>query len=244
MRTMFCLMLSAAFVAQAGETDDASVRAAIARVAPGAHIDSMRQAAMPGVTELIVGGQVVYLSNDGRYLMQGKLIDLEKGVDLTAGAENAVRRELLATVDASRKISFKAANEKHKVTVFTDVDCGYCRKLHKEMSAINAAGITVDYLMFPRAGQPSASYDKAGYVWCAVDRQDALTASMSAGELPADQRKACAHPITETMQLGQKLARLGTPTIIASDGSVLGGYLDPMQLAQRLTAIPAAATRP
>lgn len=244
MRTMFCLMLSAAFVAQAGETDDASVRAAIARVAPGAHIDSMRQAAMPGVTELIVGGQVVYLSNDGRYLMQGKLIDLQKGVDLTAGAENAVRRDLLATVDASRKISFKAANEKHKVTVFTDVDCGYCRKLHKEMSAINAAGTTVDYLMFPRAGQPSASFDKAAFVWCAADRQEALTASMLSGELDAAKRRSCAHPITDTMKLGQRLARLGTPTIIASDGSVLGGYLEPAQLSLRLASVRETPARP
>jgi len=237
-------MLALALVAGAAQADEAAVRAAVQRLLPNAVIESVQPAAMPDVFEVVANGEVLYVGADGRHLLQGRLYDARERSDLTASTENGLRRAALAKVGEDKRIRFAAADEKHRITIFTDVDCGYCRKLHKEMSAINAAGITVDYLMFPRAGQPSASYDKAGYVWCAVDRQDALTASMSAGELPADQRKACAHPITETMQLGQKLARLGTPTIIASDGSVLGGYLDPMQLAQRLMAIPAATTRP
>ena len=108
----------------------------------------------------------------------------------------------------------------------------------------DAAGITVDYLMFPRAGQPSASFDKAAFVWCAADRQEALTASMLSGELDAAKRRSCAHPITDTMKLGQRLARLGTPTIIASDGAVLGGYLEPAQLVQRLASVKEAPAQP
>ncbi|MBK7146180.1 MAG: DsbC family protein [Xanthomonadales bacterium] len=237
-------MLALALVTGAAQADEAAVRAAVQRLLPNAVIESVQPAAMADVFEVVANGEVLYVGADGQHLLQGRLYDAQRRADLTASTENGLRRAALAKVGEEKRIRFAAAEEKHRITIFTDVDCGYCRKLHKEMSAINAAGITVDYLMFPRAGQPSASYDKAGYVWCAVDRQDALTASMSAGELPADQRKACAHPITETMQLGQKLARLGTPTIIASDGSVLGGYLDPVQLAQRLTAIPAAAARP
>ena len=240
MRTMFLLMLSATAVAQAGEGNDSAVRAALTKaVPPGATIDSIRPSQMPGVAEAVVSGQVVYVSDDGRFLMQGKLIDLQKGTDLTAGAENSIRKSVLASVGADQRISFKAPNEKHKVTIFTDVDCGYCRKLHQEMSAFNAAGISVDYLMFPRSGMPSASFDKAAFVWCAVDQQDALTASMANGELAAEQRRTCKHPIEATMKLGQQVAKLGTPTIVAGDGSVLGGYVDAAQLSQRLAALVA-----
>jgi thiol:disulfide interchange protein DsbC len=226
------------------QADDAAVRSAVANLLPNATIDSVRPAAMPGLQEVLVQGEVFYVSDDGNYLLQGRLYDAKQRSDLTAGTENGVRRNVLAKVGDDKRIRFAAADEKYRITVFTDVDCGYCRKLHREMSAINAAGITVDYLMFPRNGQPSASFDKAGYVWCAVDRQDALTTSMLAGELPVEQRKSCTHPTTETMQLGQKLAKLGTPTIIASDGSVLGGYLEPAQLAQRLAALPGVAAKP
>lgn len=237
-------VLAAIGMAGAVQADDAAVRAAVHALVQGANIESVRPSSMKNVSEVVVNGEVLYVADDGSHVLQGRLYDAQRRSDLTAGTENALRREALAKVGDERRIRFAAADEKHRITVFTDVDCGYCRKLHQQMSAINAAGITVDYLMFPRAGQPSASFDKAAFVWCAVDRQDALTASMSKGELPADQRQACTHPIADTMRLGQRLAKLGTPTIIASDGSVLGGYLEPAQLAQRLASVPEAATRP
>jgi thiol:disulfide interchange protein DsbC len=199
---------------------------------------------MKDVLEVVVNGEVVYVAADGSHLLQGRLYDTKQRSDLTAGTENGLRRDVLSKVGDERRIRFAAADEKHRITIFTDVDCGYCRKLHQQMSAINAAGITVDYLMFPRAGQPSASFDKAAFVWCAVDQQDALTASMLNGELAADQRKSCTHPVADTMKLGQRLAKLGTPTIIASDGSVLGGYLEPAQLAQRLASVQEVPSRP
>jgi thiol:disulfide interchange protein DsbC len=228
--------MAAAASAMAGESE---VREGMKRLAPDAVIESVRPSAMAGLYEVFVGDNVVYVSANGDYLLQGRLYDTRQRSDLTAQPENAKRLELLATVKPEQRISFKAANEKHRVTIFTDVDCGYCRKLHGQMSAINAAGVTVDYLMFPRAGMPSASFDKAGYIWCAVDKQDALTASMAAGELDAAKRKNCTHPTEATMKLGQRVAgRIGTPTIIGPDGSILGGYLDPAQLAQRLDALP------
>ena len=239
MRVMICVLLSAAAVVHAADADELKVRAALTKAAPGASIDSLRASPMPGVTEAVVSGQVVYISSDGRFLMQGKLIDLEKGHDLTTSTENTIRQAVLAKVGADQRISFPAAHEKHKVTVFTDVDCGYCRKLHQEMSAFNAAGISVDYVMFPRAGMPSASFDKAAFVWCAVDQQSAFTTSMQNGELAADLRQTCKHPIEATMKLGQKIATLGTPTIVADDGSLVGGYVDAAQLSQRLDSLAA-----
>ncbi|MBK6729297.1 MAG: thioredoxin fold domain-containing protein [Xanthomonadales bacterium] len=174
-------MLALALVTGAAQADEAAVRAAVQRLLPNAVIESVQPAAMADVFEVVANGEVLYVGADGQHLLQGRLYDAQRRADLTASTENGLRRAALAKVGEEKRIRFAAAEEKHRITIFTDVDCGYCRKLHKEMSAINAAGITVDYLMFPRAGQPSASYDKAGYVWCAVDRQDALTASMSAG---------------------------------------------------------------
>ncbi len=238
------MVMAAVFAASAAQADEAAVRAAVQQLVAGATIESVRPAAMKDVFEVVVNGDVLYVSADGAHLLQGRMYDAKLRTDLTAATENGLRRELLAKVGDDRRIRFAAADEKHRITIFTDVDCGYCRKLHQQMSAINAAGITVDYLMFPRAGQPSASFDKAAFVWCAVDQQDALTASMLNGELTADQRKTCAHPVAETMQLGQRVAKLGTPTIIASDGSVLGGYLEPAQLSQRLAAVQEPPSRP
>lgn len=237
-------VLALVLAAGAAQADEAAVRAAVQRLLPNAAIESVKPAAMPDVFEVVANGDVLYVGADGQHLLQGRLYDARQRTDLTATTENGLRRSALAKVGAEKRIRFAAADEKHRITIFTDVDCGYCRKLHKEMSAINAAGITVDYLMFPRSGQPSASFDKAAFVWCAADRQEALTASMLSGELDAAKRRSCAHPITDTMKLGQRLARLGTPTIIASDGSVLGGYLDPAQLSQRLAAVPEVLARP
>lgn len=230
--------------AGAAQADEAAVRAAVQRLLPNAAIESVQPAAMADVFEVVANGEVVYVSADGEHLLQGRLYDARQRTDLTASTENGLRRAALSKVGEEKRIRFAAADEKHRITIFTDVDCGYCRKLHKEMSAINAAGITVDYLMFPRAGQPSASFDKAAFVWCAADRQEALTASMLSGELDAAKRRSCAHPITDTMKLGQRLARLGTPTIIASDGSVLGGYLEPAQLSLRLASVRETPARP
>ena len=242
MRMIMWLMLSGATAVSAADADEERVREVLTKLAPGAVVESVQASRMPGVSEAVVSGQVVYVSADGRFLMQGKLIDLQKNEDLTAKAENGLRVKALAKVGADQRISFPAQDEKHRVTIFTDVDCGYCRKLHQQMSAFNAAGISVDYLMFPRAGMPSASFDKAAFVWCAVDRQDALTASMLNGELAASEQKSCSHPVAATMKLGQQLAKLGTPTIVADDGSVLGGYVDATQLSQRLEALASVST--
>ncbi|HET9049513.1 MAG TPA: DsbC family protein [Chiayiivirga sp.] len=238
------LVCAAMLAAGAAQADEAAVRSAVQGLVPDATIESIKPSGMKEVFEVIVNGEVLYVAADGSHLLQGRLFDTKQRRDLTAGVENGLRRSTLAKVGDDHRIRFAAADEKHRITVFTDVDCGYCRKLHQEIAAINAAGITVDYLMYPRAGLDSASFDKAAFVWCAADPQAALTASMLTGELAADQRKTCVNPVADTMKLGQRLAKFGTPTIIASDGSVLGGYLGPVELAQRLASVQELPPRP
>ncbi len=123
---------------------------------------------------------------------------------------------------------------KYKVTVFTDIDCGYCRKLHSHIAELNQRGVEVDYLFFPRTGLNTPSYDKAVSVWCAKDRKAAFTAA-KAGKDPAPAK--CDNPVADQYKLGAQVGVDGTPTILAADGTKIGGYLAPDQLVAKLQAI-------
>jgi thiol:disulfide interchange protein DsbC len=118
--------------------------------------------------------------------------------------------------------------------VFTDIDCGYCRKLHAQINDYMKAGISVEYLFFPRAGVGSESFDKAVSVWCAKDRKAAFTAA-KAGKDPAPAK--CDNPVADQYKLGAQGGVDGTPTILAADGTKIGGYLAPDQLVAKLQAI-------
>ncbi len=207
---------------------------AIHKLVPGAEIESIDKSALPGMYTVIASGQVVYVSGDGKYLMQGSLYDLAQHKDLTAARMDTVRKAALAKLSPSKHIEFAPKDPKYHVTVFTDIDCGYCRKLHSHIDEYNKDGIAVDYLFFPRTGIGSPSYDKAVSVWCAADRKDAFTqAKMGATPKPAK----CDNPVASEFQLGRRLGVNGTPTIIADDGSVIGGYLTPAQMLQQLQAV-------
>lgn len=236
-RFLASLAFVAAFpLAHAAESAaDAAARKALAELAPQAKPDKIEAAPLPGYRQVIVGGQIAYVSDDGKYLLQGTLFDAQAKRDLTAtrlAVENKVR---IDAVPESKRITFAPAGKpKYKVTVFTDIDCGYCRKLHSEIAEYNKRGIQVDYLFFPRSGIGSPSYDKAVSVWCAKDRKEAFTAA-KAGREPAPMR--CDNPVAEEYKLGTQVGVDGTPTIFAADGTKLAGYLPPDQMLARLQAL-------
>ncbi len=230
-----CAMLLLSCSGLAAAAENATITQALQRIAPTAKIDSVRASSMPGVKEVVVGGEVLYVSDDGKFLLQGRMLDTSTRVDLTERTEKTLRAKALKQIGPEKRLSFAADKPKHHVTIFTDVDCGYCRKLHQEIAAFNEAGISVDYLFFPRAGMNSASFDKAAFIWCADDRKQAMNQSMSPAGL-AHTAAQCQTPIAETMALGQRLAKSGTPTILAEDGSFLGGYQSAAELSQRLIA--------
>lgn len=220
--------------------DDKVVREAILTLVPDATIDSIAESAVPGFYEVSLGGQMVYVSVDGRFLLQGSIYDIENKVDLTEQKRSGARQAALAAVPASKRIIFAPKEVKHRVTVFTDIDCGYCRRLHQEIADYNARGIAVEYLFFPRAGLGSESFQKAVNVWCAADRNEAMTQAKSGKDL---ERKTCDNPITSDYQLGQKIGITGTPALIAEDGTLLPGYMPADQLLMRLDALkPTGAT--
>jgi thiol:disulfide interchange protein DsbC len=228
------LLMLTGFGAAAAETDTSNaIKQSLARVLPGVTPDQIAPSPMQGVSEVLVGPRVFYISDDGRYLLQGSLIDLETRKDISEERRKDLRLDAIRKVGAGNMIVFPAEKERHTITVFTDIDCGYCRKLHKEIDQFNAEGITVRYLMFPRAGVDSPSYDKAVSVWCSDDRRAALTQAKAGGEIAP---RKCDNPVKDQYELGGLLGVTGTPALILDNGELLPGYVPAKRLAQALDA--------
>lgn len=210
---------------------DAALRAAILKAVPGVVIDSIRPSIIPGYREVAIGGRIVYVSADGKYLIQGSLLELSSRDNLTMVSEGALRRSVLDAVPRERRIIFSPAKPKYRLTVFTDIDCGFCRKMHTQIAEYNKAGISVEYLFFPRAGENSDAWNKAVSVWCAPNRQKAMTDAKADRPVP---KKTCTNPIAKDYELGKQVGVDGTPAIYGPDGTQLGGYLSPADMLAKL----------
>ncbi len=222
------------------QADDSLARAAIMKLVPNATIDSVAEAKLEGYYEFVVGGQVVYVSKDGKYLVQGVLYDIENRTDLTEASRAKLRVGALREATPDMRISFAPAKPKHVVTVFTDIDCGYCRRMHAQVPEYNELGIAVEYLFFPRAGLGSESWQKAVSVWCSDDRRQAMTDAKAGKEIDV---KECANSVEAEYNLGQRIGISGTPAVIAADGTQIGGYLPPAEMLQRLEQLASRPTR-
>ena len=198
------------------------VRQSMSKLLSGHPASSITPSPIPGVYEVMVGTQLFYVSADGKYLMNGKLFDIESRTDLTTPKLSKVKAEAIESIGEENMLIFAPKDYKYTVTVFTDIDCGYCRKLHSEIAQYNAKGIRVRYLMFPRAGVGSPSYQKAVNVWCSDDRNQALTRS-KAGE--TIEEKQCENPVADEYALGQLVGVTGTPAIFLADGELVPGYV-------------------
>ncbi len=218
---------------------DGRARQALQALNPQIQIDYIGASALPGFREAIVGGQVVLVSDDGRYLVQGQVLDMQSKKELTQGSPALAkyRRGLLDSIKVSDRIVFSPPNPKYTIDVFTDVECGYCRKLHSEIAEYNRLGIEIQYLAFPRMGLGSQDHRDMISVWCASDRKQALTAAKSDKPIPT---KDCKSPVDMEFHIGQRLGISGTPAIFAPDGTQLGGYLPPQQLRDALDKLAAA----
>jgi thiol:disulfide interchange protein DsbC len=224
------LMLVAAPIA--AQNAEQTVRESIKKLVPGATVDDVRKAELPGFYEVMFGGQVVYVTADGKYLLTGNVWDTSQKKNLTETRYAEVRQAALKGVPADKRIIFPAKTPKHTITVFTDIDCGYCRHMHQAVADYNRIGISIEYLFFPRAGRGSEAWNKAIAVWCAADPRDALTKA-KAGQ-PIEMKTTCPNPIESDYELGQKIGLSGTPAVIAKDGTQIGGYLPPDQMLTRL----------
>jgi thiol:disulfide interchange protein DsbC len=194
--------------------------------------DKVESTPVDGLYEVVYGSNVYYVSADGRYLLNGDLVDVKSRTNLTEKKRSDARLEAMAEVDESDMIIYKASDkEKHTISVFTDIDCGYCRKLHEGMAEMNDLGITVRYLAYPRAGIGSPSYDKAVSVWCAEDSHKAMDEAKRGARLA---KANCDAPVKAQMALGASIGVTGTPAIVLEDGTLMPGYLPPKKLAAAL----------
>jgi len=223
--TVFGLTMSVA------KADEVAIRQSIAKSMPSIKVDSVNPSAVKGLYELTIGANLYYVSEDGKYLLQGHLVDIAAKKDLTEEKLNEARKSAILKMGVANMIVFKPKIAKYTVTIFTDIDCGYCRKLHSELDQYLAQGITIQYMFFPRAGKDSDSYNKAVSVWCANDRNAALTAAKKDQNIPS---KTCDNPVDKHMQLAAEFDVKGTPMIISENGNVYPGYLPATQLAAAL----------
>jgi thiol:disulfide interchange protein DsbC len=194
--------------------------------------DHINASPIDGWYTLQKGSIVAYISADGRYLLQGDLIDLDLQVNLSEQSRSNARRDLVATLRDEDSILFSPADAKHSVTVFTDVDCTYCRKLHAEIDQYLDLGISVRYVLYPRNGRSSRAWSTSEDVWCSSNRNDALTAAKLDRKFETSQCDASM--IGRHYKLGQDIGLSGTPAIVLDDGTLIGGYLPAAALGARL----------
>jgi thiol:disulfide interchange protein DsbC len=235
-----CLAVVLATAAMAANAADETkaVNEAIKRIAPDAKVDSVTKSPIAGFYEVIADGQVLYASADGRYLLRGPLYDTVDRKDLTEARLAGVRKKQVDKIPKEKRIVFAPKDPKYTVTVFTDIDCGYCRKLHTDIAQYNAQGIAVEYLWLPRSGPNTPSFEKAVAVWCAADRNQAFSDAKAGNEPKPAQ---CDNPVAEEFELAQRIGINTTPSVIAEDGTHIGGYMPAEAMRQRLDALAAAA---
>ncbi len=194
--------------------------------------DVIKKTPVEGIYEAVFGMELIYVSADGRYFFSGDMIDGQTRTNMSEKARTSARKAEMHSNSAKGAITFKAkGEEKHVLSVFTDVTCPFCTKLHKEVPKLNEAGVTVNYLAYPRAGVGSGSYKQMVNIWCADDQQDALT---KAKEGTAVDANSCDNPVANHFALGQKIGVSGTPALVTDEGALIPGYRPAEQLVKML----------
>ncbi len=207
-------------------------------VLPNESPKSITKTPIPGLYEANYGMQIYYISEDGNYIVDGEIINLATRTSLTSSSISGARKDKIASMPVEQSIVFPATGDtKHVITVFTDIDCGYCRKLHNQMAEYNDLGIEVRYMLFPRAGLQSASFNKAVSAWCAKDNKNELTKAKNGKEIPSME---CNNPIAAQYLLGQEVGVTGTPAIITEGGQIIPGYRKPVDMLKALDQLAAA----
>lgn len=189
---------------------------------PGIDTENISQSPIVGIYQVPVRANVVYMSADGLYAMEGDLIDIKQGVNLTESERNKALARMIDSIGEDSMIVFAPEQVKSTITVFTDITCQYCTKLHEEVPQLNENGVKVRYLAYPRAGIPSSTADDMASVWCSDDPRQALTDAKAKRPVTS---KTCPNPVSAHYELGVEIGVRGTPTIILEDGSRIGGYL-------------------
>jgi len=189
----------------------------------GIKVSSVTNNVTSGLKELITDKGIMYVSADGKYLIKGSVIEIKTRENITKNAIKQLRAEGLSK-NRDSTISYKSPNEKFSVTVFTDITCGYCRKLHKEIDDYMAAGVTIRYMAYPRYGLRGSGFSNLANVWCADDPKKALTVAKLTKGKNVVSVDNCKSPVREHFNAGKSFGIKGTPAIILDDGTLIAGY--------------------
>jgi thiol:disulfide interchange protein DsbC len=219
---------------------DADPRLELLKVLPaGSKLEDLRPAPIPGIYQFVQGADVSYLTADGKFFIDGNVYDMKSRANLTEELRAHARMALVGAVPESEMLIFSPPNPRYTITVFTDVDCAYCRKLHSDMAELNRLGIRVRYLFYPRTGPNTESWHKAEVVWCSPNRNDAMTRAKAGAAL--DLNKTCgATPVKREYDLGQAVGVRGTPAILTDSGEFIAGYMPPRELLEQIKQLQVA----
>lgn len=226
-RTMAIMCLGTlALLASTVQAQDVSERLAarMAKLFPKEKVTDISPAPIAGLYEVLVGASLFYVSADGRYVVHGDLIDLDAHVNISDQRRAQARKQVFETMETHGYIEFPS-NKPHTsktLYIFTDIDCAYCRKMHTEVGRLNDAGIAVRYLAFPRSGTKGMSFDKLVAVWCAPNRQQAMTQSKLGIAVNSPK---CDNPVAKEFELGNSMGVTGTPSVYTDQGKHIGGYV-------------------
>ena len=217
-------------------SDETEIREKISSILPpGTQIEAIEKSDFPDIYKVYYGDiQPLYVSKDGKYFLYGDMfkISSSKIINLTSTDITKRRMQLMKDIGKEELISFISKNETHSVTVFTDVDCGYCRKLHNEIEDYNKAGISIHYAAFPRSGIGTESFTKMVGAWCSENPKKSITNLKNGENLRLN---FCdSQPVAKHYVIGQKLGISGTPAIISQDGELYPGYFSPKDLLDKL----------
>lgn len=226
------LLLPFLFITTTSADDSADLKPKLEQRIKDIQIRELTPSPIPGLYEMIYDLQVGYASADGHFvIINGQLIELDSGRNLTATRRTGLIQGALERVSEKNMIVFAPEKTLRTITVFTDVDCSYCARLHLEVPALNKAGVKVRYLLYPRAGVGSDTYKRMESVWCSKDRHKAIGVVKAGGSVVA---KTCANPIKEHLELGKVLGVQGTPSLVLDDGRIIPGYAPAQALLNEL----------
>ena len=230
-RLFFLILIFFATSAIANDALKKEFQKSLSRLSSDFEISDVKETPIKGIYQVTIGPDVIYMSRDGNYVLKGEILDIGNRRNLTEDFRAQTRINLLNTISDSEYIEFSSTKSKNYIYVFTDVDCGYCRKLHRDVPELNSMGIAVRYLAYPRAGVDSIIGEEMRNVWCAENRQKALTTSKNRQPIEV---KICDAPIARHHALGRELGVTGTPAIFLENGRKLPGYIPPDELYEQI----------
>lgn len=219
-----CLFISPVFAENA---DLETARKNISKIFKGVNPNNISTSPIPGLYQVAMPPRFYYVSADGQYLVDGDLIDQRTNQNVSQESRNKSVAAAINAIDEDSMIIFGDKSLKHTVTVFTDIDCGYCRKLHNEIKKYNEAGIRIRYLAFPRAGIDSPSFKKIEDVWCSKDKAKAMTQAKNGQTVKSVK---CKSPVRQHLALVKMMGLNGTPALVLENGQVVPGYIPAARL--------------